>query len=472
MADFTKGFVKLDAKRRKLDSNPQNLIKHGIDRSVCYGDCGEADMRYPVWTSKLGYDHTNLQKSFLKMAEETNDWRQNEPIQNLIDPELFVLKLEEPAPFYSQYVENVNSQIEKHGYEDDNYIEKHGENWWNMKRREEALAVKGMLSSQAPRLRESYKWLPANIEIQEDGPRFTSHIHNLPKAGNEEMYSDLENLFSKMLPMFRQIEGFKDTNTFQVVVKSQLYHIKDRQGYSGHWHEEGLTENIKGVGVYYYKMDEGLTGGNIKFRNRKIPGGGYRHRVWKKEDDYRREGNIFEIEDAIEVSVAEGDCLVFENSLPHRLRMLKNNMKDGKTRRRGILTFFLISPQKPLEFTTREVGCLNRDQLAEALRQFFDDDNVIADILSFSPFQLYTEEEAKQFRNISINQQIEHKDRFASICFGNSGQTHFISYPDKLVVSGSIIHRSGCINDEYHLLSLTNSVLSNSVKSMEVETQI
>ena len=38
-------------------------------------------------------------------------------------------------------------------------------------------------------------------------------------------------------------------------------------GYSGHWHQEGLTENIVLAGIYYYEVNDGLIGGNLRFRN-------------------------------------------------------------------------------------------------------------------------------------------------------------------------------------------------------------
>ena len=46
----------------------------------------------------------------------------------------------------------------------------------------------------------------------------------------------------------------------QVIVKSQRYEVPDSTSYSGHWHKEGLTENIKFVALYYFDKDDRLTG--------------------------------------------------------------------------------------------------------------------------------------------------------------------------------------------------------------------
>ena len=69
------------------------MLKHGVDRHVIFGDGGSLDLEYPIFTDDIDFDHSGMQKRFTKIAENTNDWRPNEPIQNLIDPELFVLKI-------------------------------------------------------------------------------------------------------------------------------------------------------------------------------------------------------------------------------------------------------------------------------------------------------------------------------------------------------------------------------------------
>ena len=50
----------------------------------------------------------------------------------------------------------------------------------------------------------------------------------------------------------------------------------------------------------------------------------------------------------MDAETSEGLALVFSNEIPHRVRMIKNKVGDGKKRRRGMLNFFIVDPKKPL----------------------------------------------------------------------------------------------------------------------------
>ena len=185
----------------------------------------------------------------------------------------------------------------------------------------------------------NYQWLPTVFVERKYKPveiYMLSSIHNLaPRENYEELYSAIEHVFKCMLPMFNKFKKFRDRkkDRFQVIVKSQRYEIESNKGYSGHWHQEGLTENIAFVGLYYWEWDKGLTGGNMKFRPKDMPGK-YNGNV---------EWSTFEVECG---QNAKHKAIVWDNKyFVHRVRMLKNLNNDGKIRRKGYLAFFIIDPE-------------------------------------------------------------------------------------------------------------------------------
>jgi hypothetical protein len=80
-----------------------------------------------------------------------------------------------------------------------------------------------------------------------------------------------------MLPLFNKVPAFRDRKErgFQVVVKAQRYEVEKMSGYSGHWHREGLTENIIIAGIWYFEKNFRLSGGNLRFRNTVGPSARY-----------------------------------------------------------------------------------------------------------------------------------------------------------------------------------------------------
>src|SRR5690606_6158498 len=109
--------------------------------------------------------------------------------------------------------------------------------------------------SQGVKMRETYQWIPSEFHIHADGSvKITSRIHNLPRTKeNSSLYSYIEHVFSKMLPMFEKMHlvTLGKECTLQVIVKAQRYRLPPHTAYAGRWHVEGVTENIVGVGVYY-----------------------------------------------------------------------------------------------------------------------------------------------------------------------------------------------------------------------------
>jgi len=442
-----------NGQKRKMEvsgENPAKKVKkpkvkwhrHSKDFFCTFGDGGSLDQAYPVYSKRLKYNPSNLWSILEKMSKETNDWRQDEPIQNLIDPELFVCRISEKE----RRMRDKQAQLMDKNFIDSRTIRGKGD---LAKKIVEARPVVA-----AQDLRSTYKWIPCIIQCRPDDKTatFLSPIHNLPMESNDQLYKEIGKVFKKVIRKLQKVstekpnitrtgryayyppEPKKQTkvkaknmtkkydHTYKVIVKIQLYHIDDNTGYSGHWHLEGKTEKISGAAVYYFKMDEGLTGGAVKFRPKKIPQEYYQRNTGEQHE--------------IEVNAQEGTALVFQNTIPHRVRMLKNSVGDGKTRKRGILTFFLVDDNHWDDIpATDETGCLNRDKIAAALSLVFDD-VLIDTIISYSPFadDFMTYEEAIQFRNVSINQQIKNTDKWGSICFGNAGETHFFKHSDMVTI--------------------------------------
>jgi hypothetical protein len=140
--------------------------------------------------------------------------------------------------------------------------------------------------------------------------------------------------------------------------------------YAGRWHVEGQNENIVAVGVYYLQLDEGLSGGNLKFRPTDSP------------------QPFYDIESDCELDVKQGSAVVFSNMMPHRFRKIENNTFEEK--RRTFLNFFVVDPSRPLT-STREVP--STSLMVRALRDL--PKPIAKHILSYLP-SVWTE--AKKFR--------------------------------------------------------------------------
>ena len=222
--------------------------------------------------------------------------------------------------------------------------------------------------------RHIYQWIPSKFIVNNrtNEVKIVSPICHL--ENQDGIYDDVAKVFSKMLPMFKEIKGFPwgdDSIELQVVVKVQSYNIKpgnsngfrnfvkqwgiskDRafpsprsfllylgMTYSGRWHTEGQTENILGVGVYYMDVDRRLRHGALKFRP--------------------KEASDLPIDDH-EVNVHTGAGIVFENSIPHRFRQMKN--PTDSSRRRTFINFFVVDPRHPIAVDSSQICLCYSNQL-------------------------------------------------------------------------------------------------------------
>eukprot|EP00494_Astrolonche_serrata_P032555 UN32824 len=199
------------------------------------------------------------------MGEETNDWRQGEPIQNLIDPELFVVKFTDQSHYCREKIAMLDKFTagKSKKNDDQEYYEK-----------DVVPLIKKMRDIYCDKkrfIRDTYRWLPSEFEVCKKNDntwtaKLISDIHNIPKSEQTaELYTEIEHVFAQMLPLFEKSCRLKESGKLQVVIKAQVYHIEPKSGYGGHWHTEGLTEGVVASGTYYYQVDKGLSAGSLKF---------------------------------------------------------------------------------------------------------------------------------------------------------------------------------------------------------------
>ena len=194
-----------------------------------------------------------------------------------------------------------------------------------------------------------------------------------------------------------------------MIVKSQKYEIKNMSGYAGHWHQEGLTENIVLVGLYYFDKDKGLTGGDLKFRS---------------DHMYAYSGSVGECDERCQIN--EGTAIVFKNvDTVHRVTMLKNKINDNQTRYRSYLAFFIIDPNERI-ISTQDICSLKREfyinLISECLKEYMITLDVSSLICEYGNCG-YTLDEAKSMRekDIEIRKKSFTKGRFGYI-WGHNGE--------------------------------------------------
>lgn len=407
----------------QFPDTPISIYTIASTRNISYGDGGNDELRYPIFIN----DHLNVDKSSYKylktelkrIGNENGDYRENEPIQNVIDPDLYSLRLDRNV-----FVENYNKKFTE-SYNYYRYSNLH-ENF-----KENAEKTKWFI-------RGNYQMLPTVFnEKNRNNPdkaskiQIISAIHNIGSDKKyKKLYSCIAHVFECMLPMFNKFKKFRDrkNDTFQVIVKSQRYAIQPRKGYSGCWHTEGLTENISFVGLYYFEWNKGLSGGAMKFRPHHFPAKFYENNGW----------STFEIECG---ENAKHKAMVWDNQyFVHRVRMLKNLNNDGKIRKKGYLAFFVIDPENELKKTTQNVISLKKEDYIDTLYKRVMIKHYAMPAMNIDICTLIVEyanagitlKEAKKRRKEVIQVKKETKNKFGSISFGNCGEIFYFPMYDAI----------------------------------------
>ncbi|KRX07034.1 hypothetical protein PPERSA_08711 [Pseudocohnilembus persalinus] len=207
--------IEMLQKQAEYLKDPRNFVKLASDRDFSYGDGGYCKKLFPVYGCKsLDFPKEQRQKfveQLLKLGEERQDWHENCPVMDIIDPEL--------NPNYDfQYKQHKfiydPTQI-KEQFQDEQY-------------------------QTYKSLRSKYAWIPTKFRVNNQNldTKIMGTIHNLPLDGNQELYKHFEKAFSLMAQGFKNLNLFKNDKDFtdlQVVVKAQRYLIQPKTSYSGKW---------------------------------------------------------------------------------------------------------------------------------------------------------------------------------------------------------------------------------------------
>jgi len=427
------------------------FLKIGNDEDIQYGDGGRMIIATPLYFIKhlpLNSNvKTNLSMQLNKLGDERNDWHEDCPVLDIIDPDLNpnylsptdMQKLLDEKNGKSDEKKNIKSNVEdkeisedkdedkceKEKSEDKN--EDKGEGGDDEDEGEEAGEVNDenvihviaysedeeenpkLLTTfpESLSLRSKYKWIPTEFLVNKDlKATILGPIHNLPRKGNGDIYSNILKVFEAMLPGFQKLNLLKENEDtkLQVVVKAQKYEIKPGMKYSGKWHMEGKTENIVAAGVYYCNIEKGFREDKLLFRNSVFPDETYAEQLYRTPD--------------YEIDVLDGSAVVFSNTLPHKFKELANLSNSPITR--TFLNFFIVDPSKPIECDSGKLeycGLLKSMKLKNI---------VIGHILKFlSPLKYDALVIAKEKRRLARECMKTEVSGWGVIHYGNSGDLEF-----------------------------------------------
>eukprot|EP01084_Bolivina_argentea_P045393 83557_1 len=222
-------------KKGKLD--PDAIYKIGTNEDILYGDGGGCKMIWDIYAcDKLKtVNHeivAKLKKNLIALGLKLKDWREGEPIMNLIDPDLYIYKYYEKNEQYwlsdthknditqgaKDFMREFDSPFSFINPErDKEYIENnHPKHLW---KRLQIGYEKGYF------IRRKYQWLATQfLEKNEGKIEIKSNIHNISSRSKyNELYKGIEHIFEGMLPLFNKFPIFKGRKDkeFQVIVKSQ-----------------------------------------------------------------------------------------------------------------------------------------------------------------------------------------------------------------------------------------------------------
>lgn len=287
----------------------------------------------------------------------------------------------------------------------------------------------------------SFQWIPSDVRVNDDGStRFLSYINNLHPVHSASLYSSIETIFARFVPLFERVvpavkdefpgpvfEAPEDYNaerpeipetavfesnsassvplkgrTLQVIVKvAEILLTPESPTYAGgSWHIEGTdTEQIVATGIYYFGCDN-IKDSRLSFRvNVEEP-------MYEQSDDsgvavmYGLFNEDLLVQTLGSVATSEDRCLVFPNVLQHKVEPfeLQDPLKPGS---RKILAFFLIDPDAKIPSTSsippqqREWLDEVQDPLLKHLQLFEFAEETVKQMANGDSMTL---DEAKQYR--------------------------------------------------------------------------
>ena len=221
-----------------------------------------------------------------------------------------------------------------------------------------------------------YQWLPAEFFVSEDGkPRITSYVNNLDQEKYPKMYSLLEDIFERVLPMFEVVCGSlrndffgvdgKDlgkksislrNRTLQVVTKIVEYRVNHEENFDGVWHVEGMShEEVLATALCVVKRDENFSGAEIEFRRFLFEDEGKSLMYSTPQNAIRPTDTMAggDVKPLGRLQTPAHRVIVFPNSHIHRLSSMCSS--DGEDAVRRIVVFWLVNPDRPI-ISTKNVA--------------------------------------------------------------------------------------------------------------------
>jgi len=215
-----------------------------------------------------------------------------------------------------------------------------------------------------------FQWLPSEFYVSDKGKvRIDSYINNLDQEKYPGIYSGLEQMFERVLPMFEAVCGSLRNDfygsepkeqinlplrnrTLQVIPKIVEYRVNSEENFDGVWHVEGMShENILATGLCIIKRDKNFSGAEIEFRRFLFlnEGNDLTTSTPQNANSPIEEMAGGHVRPLGKMKTPAKRTIVFPNSHIHRLSSMSSS--DGSDAIRRIVVFWLVDPEKPIVST-------------------------------------------------------------------------------------------------------------------------
>ncbi len=187
-----------------------NFFKVGNCCDVEYGDGGYDPIRYPLYFAKNINLNNNQQliECLLRLGDEKNDWHENVPVQDIVDPELYPVYFKQ-----TPHTDNINVDDPKN---DEIFIK-----WGRDPRR----VIRGIKKDPKSRTciapeRYKYHWKTTEFVVGKmlESVSINGQIPGVKFDDYPGVYTFLERIFHAMLPAFNKI----GKNSFHIQIEFRL----------------------------------------------------------------------------------------------------------------------------------------------------------------------------------------------------------------------------------------------------------
>eukprot|EP01084_Bolivina_argentea_P099113 178176_1 len=184
-----------------------SIYKIGRNERIHYGDGGENDMKWNIYVSdKLKTVNNSiiskLRTELIELGQTNNDWRDGEPIQNIIDPDLYIYKFYDKTKRNDYLLDEYKEQFDEDRETDYDYFDQRLQNdpnddwankahpkiiWKKLQENDE----KGFF------IRRKYQWLSTQCVEDKNTQKIEicSPIHNIsPRSKYSSIYTGIEDI--------------------------------------------------------------------------------------------------------------------------------------------------------------------------------------------------------------------------------------------------------------------------------------